>query len=111
MRLKYKIGYFISVLAVIIGLVLAFQGIDSERYLMIAGSLWLAFFGLYYFIKGFNKSYSLKKWGSFSVCLFFLLLIGVHFLYEVKIDYFVVTCLFLIRPLYEIEEKNKVEYL
>jgi hypothetical protein len=108
MRLKYKPGYFVVVLITTIGLVLAFMGVDENKYIMLTGSLGLALFGIYSFIKVFHINHSKRQWGALSACLFILLLIGIHFMLNAKIDYFIIIGLFFIRSLYENPKKNKI---
>jgi len=98
MRLKYRTGYFLSFVVAIIGVALMIGGFDKNKYILFTGFLGIAMFGIYYFIKDFSKQYTWREWGNLLGCGFILLLLFIHFLLLVKVDYFLFGSMFIIRP-------------
>jgi hypothetical protein len=94
MKLKYNIGYLISIIVIIIGIALAFLKLDREKYFLLTGFICLSTFGIYYFIKEYSKNYGIKQWGRLLASLFILILIAVHFMLSHNIDYYLYAVLF-----------------
>ena len=106
MKLKYRTGYFLSVMTTMVGLVLLIGHIDLNRYFMLAGAIGIIFSVLYYFISDYNKEYDWRQWANLGVCLFMILLLVLHFVLHIKVDYFILAGVFLIKP-YERKTESK----
>ena len=64
MKLKYRTGYFLSVMMVIVAVVLSIGHIDLSKYVLLAGAIGVVFFAIYYFISDYNKEYDWRQWGN-----------------------------------------------
>jgi hypothetical protein len=98
MRLKYRTGYFLSFVIAIIGVILMMGGFDDQKYVLLAGFLGIAMFGIFYFIEDFSKQYTWREWGNLLGCVLILILLCIHFILLVKVDYFLFASMFIIRP-------------
>lgn len=107
MKLKYRTGYFFSIMMVVLGTILSMANIDSNKYVMFTGAIGVVFFVSYYFISDFNKDYNWRQWGNLGACLVIVLSLALHFALKIKVDYFIFGAILLIKN-YEKKPQSKL---
>ena len=112
MRLHYKLGYFISAIVVVIGLMLKLSEIDNNQIIFYAGLLGLGISGIFYVLRDFYPETSQLKWMKLIGCIVVIILVAIHFVYDIKTYYLIFAGYFFMQAFdkkfaFEPQEKNE----
>jgi hypothetical protein len=107
MRLKYKLGFFISFFIVAIGLMFLIAGKDKEGVIIYLGLALFGCSGVFYLLKDkFSKNIQ-PNW--LKLIGYVLIIVGVaaHFIYQVDTELLVIGLSALLNPLQKILPQSR----
>lgn len=97
MRLKYKLGYFLSAIIIVVGLMLKLAKLDEYQMVFYFGILGVGISGLYYFFQDANNDKDRFKWVNLIISTTIIFLVAIHFMFDFETYYFVFIGYFIMK--------------
>ncbi len=107
MRLKYKLGPFISFIIITMGLILMIGGIDKEGLILYAGLALFSFSFIFFLVKNKLSKNIQPNWLKFIGAVLMVIGVFIHFLYQTDTKLLVLALSALLNPFQKDQEQPR----